>query len=162
MSKSFKQYSLIIFLFIFTLVSDQISKILVVRNLYLGESINICSFFNIVRVQNKGVTFGLFSGVLQPIILVMLSLIIVWFLASYAMKNKNYRLPASLIIAGAIGNVIDRIIYKSVIDFLDFHLGSYHWPAFNIADSAIVIGVFVIFLISYLEDKNKKVEGLYE
>ncbi len=158
MSKSFKQYSLIIFLFLFTLVSDQISKILVVRNLYLGETIDVCSFFNIVRVQNKGVTFGMFSGTLQPIVLIMLSLVIVWFLASYAIKNKAYRLPASLIIAGAIGNVIDRAMYKSVIDFLDFHLGRYHWPAFNIADSAIVIGVFVIFLISYLEDKSKKAE----
>lgn len=158
MSKSFKQYSLIIFLFLFTLVSDQISKILIVRNLYLGETIDVCSFFNIVRVQNKGVTFGMFSGTLQPIVLIMLSLVIVWFLASYAIKNKAYRLPASLIIAGAIGNVIDRAMYKSVIDFLDFHLGRYHWPAFNIADSAIVIGVFVIFLISYLEDKSKKAE----
>lgn len=156
MSKSFKQYSLIVFMFLFTLLSDQVSKVLIVRNLYLHESIDVCSFFNIVRVQNRGVTFGIFSGTFQPIIFILLSLVIIWFLICFAIKNKEYRLPASIITGGALGNIIDRIIHKSVIDFLDFHIGSYHWPAFNIADSAIVIGVFMIFLISYLEEKNEK------
>lgn len=155
MPKGFEKYRLVAFLFLFTLLSDQLSKLFVVNNLHLGESINVFSFFNIVRVQNRGVTFGLLSGTLQPVVLIALSLVVVWFLMDYAQKNKNYRLPISLIIGGAVGNIIDRIVYKSVIDFLDFHLGSYHWPAFNIADSAIVIGVFVLLFISYSEGKNE-------
>jgi len=156
MPKGFEKHRLVAFLFLFTLLSDQLSKLFVVRNLYLGESINIFPFFNVVRVQNRGVTFGLLSGTLQPIVLIILSLVVVWFLIDYARKNKNYRLPASLIIGGAIGNIIDRIVHKSVVDFLDFHFGSYHWPAFNIADSAIVVGVFVLLLISYSEEKRER------
>ncbi len=155
MPKGFEKHRLVAFLFLFTLLSDQLSKLFVVKNLYLGESINVFSFFNIVRVQNRGVTFGLLSGTLQPIVLIILSLVVVWFLMDYARKDKNYRPPVSLIIGGAVGNIIDRIIHQSVIDFLDFHLGRYHWPAFNIADSAIVIGVFVLLFISYSEGKNE-------
>ena len=155
MPKSFKKHRIVAFLFLFTLISDQLSKLFVVKNLYVGESINVLPFFNIVHVRNKGVTFGLLSGSLQPIFFIILSLVIVGFLIDYARKNKNYQHFISLIVGGAIGNVIDRIVYGSVVDFLDFHLGRYHWPAFNIADSAIVIGVFVLFFISCLEEKNE-------
>ena len=154
MPEGFKKHRLVAFLFIFTLLSDQLSKLFIVRNLYVGESINILPFFNLVHVRNKGVTFGLLSGSLQPIVFVILSLIVVGFLIDYARKNKNYRPFLSLIVGGAIGNIIDRIVYGSVVDFLDFHLGRHHWPAFNIADSAIVIGVFVLFFISYSEEKK--------
>ena len=154
MPEGFKKHRLIAFLFIFTLLSDQLSKLLIVENLYMGERINILPFFNLVHVRNKGVTFGLLSGNLQPIVFVILSLIVVGFLIDYARKNKNYRPFISLIVGGAIGNIIDRIAYGSVIDFLDFYLGKHHWPAFNIADSAIVIGVFVLFFISYSEEKK--------
>lgn len=155
MPKGFKKHSVVAFLFLFTLLSDQLSKLFIVKGLYVGESINILPFFNIVHVRNRGVTFGLLSGTLQPVVLVILSLVIVGFLIYYARKNENYRPFISLIVGGAIGNVIDRIVYGSVVDFLDFHLGKYHWPAFNIADSAIVIGVFVLFFISYSEEKNE-------
>jgi signal peptidase II len=154
MPEGFKKHRLIAFLFIFTLLSDQLSKLFIVENLYMGERINILPFFNLVHVRNKGVTFGLLSGNLQPIVFVILSLIVVGFLIDYARKNKNYRPFLSLIVGGAIGNIIDRIAYGSVIDFLDFYLGKHHWPAFNIADSAIVIGVFVLFFISYSEEKK--------
>ena len=155
MPKGFRKHSVVAFLFLFTLLSDQLSKLFIVKGLYVGESINILPFFNIVHVRNKGVTFGLLSGTLQPVVLVILSLVIVGFLIDYARKNENYRHFISLIVGGAIGNVIDRVVYGSVVDFLDFHLGKYHWPAFNIADSAIVIGVFVLFFISYSEEKNE-------
>ena len=155
MPKGFKKHSVVAFLFLFTLLSDQLSKLFIVKGLYVGESINILPFFDIVHVRNRGVTFGLLSGTLQPIVLVILSLVIVGFLIDYARKNENYRPFISLIVGGAIGNVIDRVVYGSVVDFLDFHLGKYHWPAFNIADSAIVIGVFVLFFISYSEEKNE-------
>jgi signal peptidase II len=147
-STSLASCSLVVF---FILLSDQISKYIVVESLRLGERLNVTSFFNIVRVQNKGVTFGLLSGKLQPFVFVVISLIIIAFLFVWTKREKIYRLPACLIIGGAIGNVIDRIIHRAVIDFLDFHLLAYHWPAFNIADSAIVIGASVLFYISYKE-----------
>lgn len=155
MQEGFRKYRLVAILFLFTLLSDQLSKLFIVRNFCVGESIDILPFFNIVHVRNRGVTFGLLSGSLQPIVFVILSLIVVGFLIDYAWKKVSYRPFISLIVGGAIGNVIDRIVYGSVVDFLDFHLESYHWPAFNIADSAIVIGVFVLFFISYLEEKNE-------
>ena len=155
MPESFRKHRLVAFLFFFTLLSDQLSKLLIVENLRLGGLMNIFPFFNIVHVQNRGVTFGLLSGTLQPVVLISLSLVVVWFLISYARKNESYRLPASLIVGGAVGNIIDRIVHGSVVDFLDFHLGRYHWPAFNVADSAIVIGVFVLLFISCSEGKNE-------
>jgi len=154
MPRGFREHRLVAFLFIFTLLSDQLSKLFIVRNLYMGERINVLPFFDIVRVQNKGVTFGLLSGTLQPIVFIILSLIVILFLIDYARKNKNYRSFISLIVGGAIGNIIDRIVYGSVVDFLDFHLGMHHWPAFNVADSAIVVGVFILFFISYSEEKK--------
>jgi len=154
MPRGFREHRLVAFLFIFTLLSDQLSKLLIVRNLYMGERINILPFFDIVRIQNKGVTFGLLSGTLQPIVFIILSLIVVVFLIDYARKNENYRPFISLIVGGAIGNIIDRIVYGSVVDFLDFHLEMYHWPAFNVADSAIVVGVFILFFISYSKEKK--------
>ena len=155
MPKSFKEHRLVAFLLLFTLISDQLAKLFIVRNFYIGESVKVLPFLNIVHVRNKGVTFGLLSESLQPIVFIILSLVIVGFLIDYARKNKGYRPFISLIVGGAIGNVIDRIVYGSVIDFLDFHLGKYHWPAFNIADSAIVIGVFVLFFVSCLEEKDE-------
>jgi signal peptidase II len=141
------------FVALFILISDQISKFVVVGSLRLGESFEALPFFNIVRVENKGVTFGLLSGTLRPHVFVVISSIIVAFLCAWAKKEKSYRLPASLIVGGAIGNMIDRILREAVIDFLDFHLLAYHWPAFNIADSAIAICTAVLFFISYRKER---------
>jgi signal peptidase II len=135
-------------------LSDQISKFLVVKFLYAGECTYVWSFFNLVNVKNSGVTFGLLNGMFQPIVFIAISLIIIVFIGVWMKNNRSYRLPGSLIIGGAIGNLIDRIIHKAVIDFLDFHLLTYHWPAFNIADSAIVIGGGILFFISYGEEKR--------
>ena len=154
MPKSTKQNCLIAFLFIFTLICDQITKIFVINRLNLGEKIDILPFFNFVRVHNKGVSFGLLSGMVQPLILCLLSGIIVYFLVIYAKENVRYRVPISLILGGALGNIIDRIRYGSVVDFLDFHLVGYHWPAFNVADSAITLGMFALIFISYREKKH--------
>ncbi|MDR0968010.1 MAG: signal peptidase II [Holosporaceae bacterium] len=138
----------------FILLSDRVSKFIIVQSLRFGESLEVTSFFNIVRVENKGVTFGLLSGAAQPYVFAAVSLVVAALLCVWAKKDKLIRLPASLIIGGAIGNIVDRIINGAVIDFLDFHLLAYHWPAFNIADSAIVIGTAVLFFISYGEERK--------
>ena len=143
-----------ILLFAFILIVDQVTKSWVVQHLNEGDCLYVWSFFNVVRVHNCGVTFGMFKEIAQPIILVIISLIVVSCFVLYAKQNKQYRYPAVAVIAGAIGNVIDRFRYFSVVDFLDFHINEYHWPAFNIADSAIVIGVCCIILISYIKGEN--------
>ncbi|MDR0632252.1 MAG: signal peptidase II [Holosporaceae bacterium] len=135
----------------FVLLGDQISKFSIVESLRVGESVFVLPFFNIVRVENRGITFGLLSGVLPPFVFALISLAMIVSLCVWAKNHALYRLPVSLIAGGAIGNLVDRAVHKAVIDFLDFHLLTYHWPAFNIADSAIVIGAFVLFFVSHKE-----------
>jgi signal peptidase II len=137
----------------FIVLSDRFSKFFVVNSLELGESIPVLPFFNIVRVENHGVTFGLLRGALHPFFLALISLALITSLCVWGRDNKLYRFPICLIVGGAIGNMIDRIVHKAVIDFLDFHLLTWHWPAFNIADSAIVTGVLMLSFISYKEEK---------
>ena len=123
--------------------------------------IKITSFFNIVKVVNTGISFGMLNNIKYgQFILSTVVLCIVIFLIYLAWKTKEkFELFVySLIIAGGFGNLYDRIVYGGVFDFLDFHLGEYHWPAFNIADSLICIGVALIILkdlVNYLKNYKK-------
>lgn len=116
--------------------------------------IRITNFFNIVKVVNTGVSFGLFGSLKYgQFILSFITFLIVAFLI-YLIWNTNSRyktLVYSLITAGGFGNLYDRIIYGGVFDFLDFHIGGYHWPAFNIADSLICIGVCLLILEDFIK-----------
>lgn len=151
MQKSFRSKRLIALLAFFVLLSDQLSKWLVVNSMSLGDCHYVFPFFNVVLVENRGITFGMLSGIVHPTVLILLAVIAMIFMLAWAMRNTYYILPATLIISGAIGNIIDRIVNGAVIDFLDFHLYGYHWPAFNVADSSIVIGAAVLFFISFGE-----------
>ncbi|MDR2766063.1 MAG: signal peptidase II [Holosporaceae bacterium] len=133
---------------IFILLSDQISKFAVVDHLRPGEQWPVYFFLNIVHVENRGVTFGILKDALPPWLWVLVSMTIVLFLFLWARDKKQYRLPAALVAAGAVGNSIDRMAHGAVIDFLDFYASTYHWPAFNIADSAVVVGAVVLFFLS--------------
>ena len=154
MCKSFSSKRLTFLLAFFILLSDQISKYVVATSFQIGESVRVFPFFNISRVANKGISFGMLSDTVQPTVLILLSLLVIIALIMWTKNNKEYMLPSGMIIAGALGNIVDRIDYKAVIDFLDFHIGSLHWPAFNVADSAIVIGVCILFFVSYGEEKS--------
>jgi signal peptidase II len=130
---------------------DQISKITMSRLLEFGQSEPVTSFFNLVMVYNKGAAFSfladqqgwqryLFAG-----ISLAASLLIIWMLK----RNPSQRLfcwALALILGGAIGNLIDRLAYGHVIDFLDVYFYGWHWPAFNVADSAITIGAGLFIL----------------
>lgn len=120
--------------------------------------IEILPFFNIVMVWNQGISFGLFSGNTDygPYILIALSFAItLWFVIWLCMTQDKMKLTGiAMVIGGALGNVIDRFRFGAVIDFLDFHIGGWHYPAFNIADSTIVIGVFVLIIQSFFFEKN--------
>lgn len=132
------------------LLIDQVTKLIIVK--YLEDTkIEITSFFNIALVYNKGISFGLFNNIdYSNYIFASLAAIIVIFLMKWLMtsQSKLESFGLSLIIGGAIGNIIDRIIYIGVVDFLEFHYKEYYWPSFNIADSAICLGVCILLIFS--------------
>jgi signal peptidase II len=138
---------------------DQVSKITMSRLLVYGQSEMITPYFNLVMVYNQGAAFSFlansggwqrwfFSG-----LAFVVSLAIIWMLH----KNATQRLfcwALTLILGGAVGNLIDRLLYGHVIDFLDFHVGTLHWPAFNVADSAITVGA-ALFVLDELRRVNR-------
>lgn len=146
----------------FVLIIDQLSKYFV-YNVVLAETnaIYIASFFKIIKAWNTGVSFSMFDshGVVGVVILSLLSLIIVACLLVWLRKEKSMfvQLAIGFIIGGAIGNVIDRVRFGAVFDFLDFYLGTYHWPTFNIADSFICVGAFMIIFQSLFVKKRKEI-----
>jgi len=137
------------------IVVDQVSKIIVLSALGPFQGVSVTPFFNLVVVLNTGISFGLFAseGELARYLLVALALIVSIILMRWLASSTNRFVCAALgmIIGGAFGNVIDRLVHKAVVDFLDFHLYGWHWPAFNVADSAITIGVALFVLASLLE-----------
>ena len=125
---------------------DQASKVWVLGAFRLAEHRVVTPFFNLVLVFNPGASFSFLAdaGGWQKWLFVGLALgISAWLLSLLRHHAHERLLPAalSLILGGAIGNVIDRLRFDAVVDFLDFHLAGYHWPAFNVADSAITVGV---------------------
>ncbi|HTT10563.1 MAG TPA: signal peptidase II [Burkholderiaceae bacterium] len=130
---------------------DQATKITIERWFDFGDSTPITFFFNLVLTYNKGAAFSFLSaasgwqGTLFMVIGIAASAFIVWLLTRHG-KQKLFSAALALILGGAVGNVIDRLAYGHVIDFLDFHWGGWHWPAFNVADSAIVSGAALLIL----------------
>ena len=123
---------------------------------YLGT--DVLPFFNWVVVWNQGVSFGMLSNDTDygPYLLIALSLAITigFLIWMFRTQNLVHHIGIALVIGGAIGNVIDRFRFGAVFDFLDFHVFGFHWPAFNIADSAIVVGVFILMIYAFLFEKN--------
>jgi signal peptidase II len=122
----------------------------------------IHGFFNLVHVRNTGGAFGIFGGEkggLGSLLFVLVSLIaigsILFLFVRLREDEKTLSLSLSLVLSGAIGNLIDRLRLGEVVDFLDFYLFSYHWPAFNIADSAICLGIGLMALELLIKDKKK-------
>jgi signal peptidase II len=133
------------------LVLDQVTKAIVLKNFALHESIPVIDgFFNLTYILNPGGAFGLFAehspGIRKFFFLFVSSfvaLMILWLYRKTAHKHRFLSFGLASIFAGAVGNLIDRFRFGKVVDFLDFYLGAYHWPAFNVADSAITIGMAV-------------------
>lgn len=133
---------------------DQFSKKVIYTFFTLNESIPIIkNFFNITYIHNKGLVFGIFSNTQNKFVILLisiLSLAALFFLSVYFFaintKSKLFSFGFSFVLGGAMGNMLDRLIQGYVIDFLDFYIGKYHWPTFNIADTFICIGVLLLFL----------------
>lgn len=144
------------------LVADQASKFYVNAELLENKmGIMYTSFFNVIRAWNTGVSFSLFNdwgewGVwaLSAFAAIVVVMLLVWM---YREKNVFVQVALGFIVGGAIGNIVDRIRFKAVFDFLDFHIGENHWPAFNVADSFICIGTVLILIYSiYLSFKKEE------
>ena len=140
------------------IVADQVTKYWVVETLFRqSRTIEVLFFFNLVPVWNPGISFGLLSNYheLVPVLITLVTSSITLFLIVWLFTSRRplQKLGLSLIIGGAIGNIIDRINYGAVVDFLDIHFAEFHWPAFNVADSAITVGVcFFLFDNFVLKD----------
>ena len=140
------------------LLADQLTKLLIVGSFALGDSQTVTSFFNLVRVHNSGAAFSFLSSAsgwqrwLFTGIGVVATMFILWLLRSHP-TQKLFCFALALVLGGAVGNVIDRIAYGHVVDFLDFHWDwleplffQGHFPAFNVADSAISVGTVCLIL----------------
>lgn len=132
-------------------VLDQFFKIVIVRSFSYGESRPVTGFFNLVLVYNKGAAFSFLAdaGGWQRWFFTVLGLAVGAFIVWLLFRHTGQRLfcfAVSLVLGGAVGNVIDRIVYGHVVDFLDFHVRGYHWPAFNVADCAITVGAVLLIV----------------
>ena len=148
--------SLILVIFLF----DRISKIYVIYldNKLFGSEIFSSNFLNIYLIWNEGIAFGLFSfnekifyNILTIIILIIILIIFIMSIKSNGFKKY----PLLMVLGGALGNVFDRLYYKAVPDFIDFHIGNFHWFIFNVADIFITIGIIFMVIIE-LFNKNQK------
>ncbi len=157
-----RKYVILIFVLVLGLALDLVTKMLVLRSLPLGSQIPLVpGFFNLVHVHNKGAAFGLLGG-LSP------EFTRLFFIATTSVVLAVvgylwYRLPGdswpaalgySLIMAGALGNLIDRVRLGEVVDFLDLYWGRYHWPAFNVADCLVCLGAGWLVWVILTEEKT--------
>ncbi|MFO7556601.1 MAG: signal peptidase II [Desulfobacterales bacterium] len=141
-------------------ILDQITKVIILKNISLHHSVTVIPrFFNITHIHNPGGAFGFMasqnSSVRNLLFLFLSSLAVCFVFYFYKNTPRTHPLLATgiaLIFGGAIGNLIDRIRFGKVVDFLDFYIGTYHWPAFNVADSAITVGI-IIFIFHILFKK---------
>ena len=126
-------------------VIDQITKFVIMQNFVLHETLFVTSFFNLVRVHNSGAAFSLLADaggwqrVFFIVVAVVASIWVVWLLRRYP-QQKLFCLALGMILGGAIGNLIDRVLFGAVVDFVQVHYAGYFFPAFNVADSAITCG----------------------
>ncbi len=133
---------------------DQLSKAAINSHFFYGESLPVTPFFNLVLAHNSGAAFSFLhdAGGMQrwlfSVIAIVASIWIVWLLSKHQ-KEKLFCFALAFILGGALGNLIDRIAYGYVVDFLDFYWGSYHFAAFNVADSAITCGAAVLIWDSF-------------
>lgn len=147
---------------VLVLAADQLSKYLIWENIADGSVLSFGSLFNLVKVWNTGVSFSMFNnhGEAGRVALCVMSLCVCAFLV-YWMMNETNRLKIAglgMIIGGAVGNVIDRVRFGAVLDFLDFHVATYHWPAFNLADTFICVGACLLIVLEIFKNKKGKLE----
>ena len=142
-------------------VADQITKAMVLARFRLGEGVVVMPNFNLVLVYNKGAAFSFLSDApgWQTPLLVGFALVAIAVVAYLLVRSPGRWILSAglaLILGGALGNVIDRLRFGQVVDFLDFHAAGWHWPAFNVADSAITLGAVILIVESFFQKHSNE------
>lgn len=150
---------LIIAIVALTIVLDQVTKYLVASQMTIGQSIPIIdNFLYITSHRNAGAAWGIFQGKMMffyLITLAVIAVVIVWMTRLDIKKDKWLMIALALILGGAVGNFIDRVLYQHVVDFIDTYILGYDFPIFNIADSALCIGVVLMAIDAILDMKHQ-------
>lgn len=141
-------------------LADQITKALVLARFSLGERLELTGFFNMVLVYNKGAAFSFLSdaGGWQTPALIVFALAAIGIVGTFIVRSPGRAMLCcglGLILGGALGNLIDRLRFGQVVDFLDFHAAGWHWPAFNVADSAITVGAALLILEGFVHREGR-------
>lgn len=149
---------LVLLLGLAVLLLDQITKQAIRSDLIYGESRPVIDgLFNLVYVRNPGAAWGILGG--QGVVLILISVavlaLLVIYRRSFLQEQLSHRILLGLMMGGIVGNLVDRIRFGWVTDFLDFHIGVHHWPSFNVADSAICIAVGLYIITNLLQKKEK-------
>jgi signal peptidase II len=156
------RYLILLTISALVLVLDQATKLYIDRSMALHSSIPVIEqFFNITYLRNKGAAFGILanSSFRLPFFILVSAVAVCVIVVVIKRLREDQKLAAvslSLIFSGALGNLIDRVRLGEVIDFLDAHWYDHHWPAFNVADSAICVGVFLLAIDMYLEERKAR------
>ena len=135
---------------------DYVTKLAVLGSLAPGETRALAPFFNLVLVFNKGAAFSLLAAAQgwQTLLFALIAVVASAIISFLIVRNQGKSLfcgALALILGGALGNLYDRLVYGQVVDFLDFHAAGWHWPAFNVADSAITLGAAILIVESFLQ-----------
>ncbi|HOI74326.1 MAG TPA: signal peptidase II [Syntrophales bacterium] len=147
---------------ILVVLADQVTKAWVTTAMNLHESIQVIpGLFSITYVRNPGAAFGFLAGA-SPLVrltfFIAVTLLAIGLILYSLFKDRfiqaSWRIPLVLILSGALGNLADRVRFGEVIDFLDFYIGSAHWPAFNVADSAITVGAVLLTILAFRGEKD--------
>ncbi|GAB3793634.1 signal peptidase II [Virgibacillus kimchii] len=140
------------------IILDQVTKWIIVNTMELGERIPVIeNFFYITSHRNAGAAWGILQGqmVFFYIITVIVVIGIIFYMQKYAKENRLLAVSLSLLLGGAIGNFIDRLLHQEVVDFLDFHIFGYNFPIFNVADSSLTIGVMLVIIVTIIDERKK-------
>ncbi len=150
-----------------TVLFDQVSKHLIMAGMTLGQSIPLIEgSLRLTYIRNPGAAFGIFSATSEafrvPFFLaissIAIAIVLIFYLRS-AKGNTLLQVGLALVLGGAVGNLIDRIRFHEVVDFIDLYFRQYHWPAFNMADSAISVGVVILLLDALLAARRERLEA---
>ncbi|NWF92886.1 MAG: signal peptidase II [Syntrophaceae bacterium] len=162
-----RKYWVLLIVCVWIILVDQWTKHVVQQRLVLYQKVEVIrGFFNLVHVRNTGGAFGILGGeggALTSWLFVAVSFIaigaVLFLFLRLKEDERTLSLSLSLVLSGAVGNLLDRLRYGEVVDFLDFHLSSYHWPAFNIADSAISLGIGLMAFVILFRDRKRSAKS---
>ncbi|HLQ70471.1 MAG TPA: signal peptidase II [Bacillota bacterium] len=144
---------------LFIIGIDQLSKWIVVKHMAYGEHITVIeNFFYITSHRNSGAAWGILEGKMGffYVITVIVVIGLIYYMQKYGKHSKFLAISLSFILGGAIGNFIDRLFRKEVVDFLDFNIFTYNYPIFNVADSFLVVGVILLLIATIINERKEK------